>query len=50
MRSCGNVDLGVVSVAMKVNTKVAIVEDITEGEDVYDEEKGTKNRTLRDTV
>ena len=44
----GEVQLCIVSVGMEMKSVVA--EDLTKWEDVYDEEEGTKNGALGDTV
>ena len=44
----GEVQLGVVSVTVKVQIEVA--DDMTKGKNVTDEEKGTKDRALGDTL
>lgn len=43
-----NIDLGVISIKMEIETKTA--EDGAKGKHVDDEEEGTKNRTLWDTL
>ena len=44
----GEVQLGVVSVTVEIQVEVA--DDVTKGKDVTDEEKGTKDRALGDTL
>lgn len=44
----GDVELDIISVGMEQETM--LMEDVTEGKQIQDEEEGTKLRTLGDTL